>query len=472
MSKYQPIESKTNLSRRTHMIPRVPTVGESRWQVGSSLSLASRFAWLIAGFNLGVGLLFVVVWVILPLFWSGFSVERTHSPESLALAPQRTPTPTITPTDIPSETPIPPTVDTQALTATAESAATIAVEQQITPTLTLTPSITPTVTPIPPTPTPLPPPASYALNGVEFYQQGWNNCGPANLAMGLSFYGWNGTQDDTASVLKPNREDKNVTPQQMVDYVAQYTNLNAVWRMAGDLDMIRLLVSNNFLVIIESGFEPAGEGWFGHYETVIGYDDSRGTITVYDSYLGRENRPSVTRTYGEFDSAWQSFNRNYIVMYPAAREFELRNFLGADWATFENIRKAAEIAQREAAEAPNNGFAWFNLGTSLTALGRYDEAVVAFGRAFELNLPYRMMWYQFAPYEALLQVGRFDEVIDLANSTLRTTPYVEETHYYKGRAFEYQGSYVSAYEEYSTAVEFNPNYLQAQTALRRVETYQ
>lgn len=470
------MDSKTNLSRRTSMIPRMQAVGEGGWQRNESLSLASRFAWLIAGFNIGVGLLFVVVWLILPLIWSGFSVERTDSsPEPQAFAPQRTPTATVTLTSIPSNTPVPPTEDPQILTATAESAATLAVELDITPTVTLTPSITPippTATPIPPTPTPLPPPASYSLNGIDFHQQGWNNCGPANLAMGLSFYGWNGTQDDTASVLKPNREDRNVSPQQMVDYVTQYTNLNAIWRMAGDLDMIRWLVSNNFLVIVESGFEPAGEGWFGHYETVVGYDDTRGTITVYDSYLGRENRPSVTRSYQEFDNDWQSFNRNYIVMYPASREIELRNFLGVDWATFENTRKAAEIAQREAAEAPSNGFAWFNLGTSLTALGRYEEAVAAFGRAFELNLPYRMMWYQFSPYEALLQVGRFDEVIDLANSTLQTTEYVEETYYYKGRAYEYQGNYVAAYDEYSAAVEFNPNYTQAHAALRRVESYQ
>ena len=119
-------------------------------------------------------------------------------------------------------------------------------------------------------------------------------------------------------------------------------------------------------------------------------------------------------------------------MYPAAREVELRNYLGSNWATFENIRTAAEVAQREAAAEPNNAFAWFNLGTSLTALGRYQEAVSAFSRAFELDVPYRMMWYQFSPYEALLQVERYDDVIDLANETLRTTPYVEETHYYKG----------------------------------------
>jgi len=35
---------------------------------------------------------------------------------------------------------------------------------------------------------------------------------------------------------------------------------------------------------------------------------------------------------------------------------------------------ALEIAQRETELDPRNGFAWFNLGTSLVALERYDEA--------------------------------------------------------------------------------------------------
>ena len=42
----------------------------------------------------------------------------------------------------------------------------------------------------------------------------------------------------------------------------------------------------------------------------------------------------------------------------------------------------------------------------------------------------------------------------------------------KGRAYELQGDFASAYEEYAIAVEFNPNYLQAHAAFRRVEAYQ
>jgi len=33
-----------------------------------------------------------------------------------------------------------------------------------------------------------------ALNGIIHHFQTWNNCGPANLAMALSFWGWEGNQ--------------------------------------------------------------------------------------------------------------------------------------------------------------------------------------------------------------------------------------------------------------------------------------
>jgi tetratricopeptide (TPR) repeat protein len=258
----------------------------------------------------------------------------------------------------------------------------------------------------------------------------------------------------------------------MVDYVNQFTNLRAIWRMAGTLDQVRWLVANGFAVIIESGYEPRGEGWFGHYEIVVGYDTTRNTITIYDSYLGRSSQPQTIYSETQFDQQWQSFNRNYIVIYPPNREAELQNFLGADWYERTNRVKAVQVAQAEATQQGDNPFVWFNLGTSLTAIGRYEEAVAAYERAFELGLPYRMLWYQFNPYEAYIQTGRFDDLFTLANNTLKTTQYVEETFYYKGRAYELQGDYTSAAIEYQNAVSFNPNHSQAVIALNRVKSYQ
>lgn len=446
----------------------------------SSGSTAQRIAWLVAGFNVGFVLFLAGLFGLNGLL-PGFQVQRAgqsaggssgnrtviiapNSVQQTAQAFQPSATPT---TEVPASPTASPTLNLKA-TARANAAATDQAQLALTPSATATPR--PSPTPIPPTATPEPPPASYSLEGITFYQQKWNNCGPANLAMGLSYYNWDGTQDDTASWLKPNQEDKNVTPQQMADYVNRFTNLRASWRMAGSIDQIKWLVANEFVVIVESGYTPAGESWYGHFETVAGY--TNGTITVYDSYLGRASRPTITYSESQFDRQWQSFNRNYIVIYPPAREDELRNFLGGDWNERTNRANAVRVAQQEAQEQPNNAYAWFNLGTSLTAIGRYEEAVVAYERAFEIGLPYRMMWYQFSPYEAYLQTGRLDEVLALANNTLRTTRYVEEIFYYRGRVYEVRGDYAAAALEYQNAVSFNPNHSQAQAALNRVQSYQ
>ncbi|MBM3123190.1 MAG: hypothetical protein FJZ97_13550, partial [Chloroflexi bacterium] len=81
----------------------------------------------------------------------------------------------------------------------------------LTPTATLTPASGPTSTPtLTPTPTiePTPIPAIVRLTGVRHEYQKWNNCGPANLSMALSFWGWPGDQRNTAAYLKPNPRDK------------------------------------------------------------------------------------------------------------------------------------------------------------------------------------------------------------------------------------------------------------------------
>jgi hypothetical protein len=452
------------------------TIDQGTWQSDDSERLTGRLAWLIMGFNVGFILPLLFVFLLLPNVLTDFAVRRAEPERSGRIAAATAYiviTQTASPTLPPTFTLQPPTA-TPTFTVTPDYDVTVSAQTRAAlapPSLEpyQPPTQTPTETPIPPTATPLPPPSAYQVNGVKFFRQTWNNCGPANLAMGLSFFNWQGTQEDTASYLKPDREDKNVSPQQMVDYVNHFTNLRAIWRMDGELEQVRWLAANGFVVIIEAGFEPRGEGWFGHYETVVAYDTARDTFTIYDSYLGRSSNPSIVHSSARFDQGWQAFNRNFIVIYPPAREPELQAFLGPDWVEQLNRREAVETAQQEAAEQPKNVFAWFNLGTSLTAIGRYEEAVVAYQEALNIGLPYRMLWYQFGPYEAFLQTGRLDEVLELANNTLKTTEYVEETYYYKGRVYEIQGDYAAARIQYEEAARRNPNYEQAQAALRRVE---
>ncbi len=64
-----------------------------------------------------------------------------------------------------------------------------------------TPTPIPTATAVP-LPTEPPPPTAARINGITHKFQDWNNCGPATMAMALSYYGLGLSQYDTAAVLE------------------------------------------------------------------------------------------------------------------------------------------------------------------------------------------------------------------------------------------------------------------------------
>ncbi|MBN1400086.1 MAG: tetratricopeptide repeat protein, partial [Anaerolineae bacterium] len=117
---------------------------------------------------------------------------------------------------------------------------------------------------------------------------------------------------------------------------------------------------------------------------------------------------------------------------------------------------------------PENGFAWFTLGTNLLHNGRPEEAAAAYDRARLIGLPYRMMWYQFGAFQAYYQVGRYDEVIALADATIRVTSDVEELHYWRALALEAKGDVAGARDALRMALDKKANYAAARVALARL----
>jgi hypothetical protein len=312
-------------------------------------------------------------------------------------------------------------------------------------------------------------PSAYQLSGIQHIYQDWNNCGPATLTMGLSYFtDTELTQYPAATYLKPNYEDKNVSPWQMVNYVNdEYQgDVYAMLRNGGTVDLLKTLIANNFPVLVEAGFDPPNDdqGWMGHYLLVSGYDDTQGLFYTQDSFEG----PDYTYAYDYFDEYWRHFNRVYIPLYPLEREAELLALLGTDADEATNWSNALETARQEAIANPDDPFAWFNMGTSFAGMGMYEEAAVAFdqSRAVGGGLPWRMMWYQFGPFEAYLQVGRYQDVIDLAQANLNDGggQYVEETYYYAGLARAAMGERDRAILNLDGAISFNPNFTPAREA--------
>ncbi len=314
-------------------------------------------------------------------------------------------------------------------------------------------------------------PTYYQLAGMRYEAQWWNNCGPATLTSALSYFGYSNDQGRAADWLKPNREDKNVSPWQMVEFVNSQVGelpIYALRRYGGDLTLLKTLIAHDFPVIIEAGYDPEPDrlGWMGHYLFARGYDDSVQVLITNDSYIGE----STNYSYDHIQTFWQHFNYTYIVLYESAREPELLELLGTNADERQNAINALEIARVEAVEDNTDKFAWFNMGTNFVALGMYNEAAVAYDQAFSLGLPWRMLWYQFGPLEAYNATGQFDKTIELAQRNLNDGGghYVEETFYYAGVAREGLGETDRALDNYRGALTFNPNFTPAQEALKRL----
>ncbi len=352
-----------------------------------------------------------------------------------------------------------PTVTMEAVVSTKEVVSVDA-------TAVISSSITPTPSP---SPTPIPiPPAHRLANPVPHKFQTWNNCGPATLAMALSSFGTNWTQEQTAVVLKPNVEDRNVTPKEMVAFVNDRTDLHAIARVNGDMDKIRRLIAADIPVILEIGIEPPGDfswmGWYGHYLLIVAYDDVQEQFWVYDSWFGTSEEPFENATddgraltYAELEQQWPHFNRNYIVVYDDNRAETAVAVIGTDLDDEAMWTRALQTVQTDTQSAPDNAFYWFNLGTIYNALHQYDNAALAYDQARAIGLPWRMLWYQFGVYEAYYKNGRYEDVILLADTTLKDRPYFEESFYYRGIARAAMGDEAEARRDLENALEFNPN---------------
>lgn len=341
-----------------------------------------------------------------------------------------------------------------------------------------TPTVAPTATPtVTPTPTPIP--DHVQLEGISRIQQSFNNCGPANLTQVLNWYGDETTQTEAAAYLKPNPEDRNVSPWQLSDYVNDFSELRSTVHSGGDIELVKRLVAAGFPVVIEKGYEPntdGASGWFGHYLTVFGYDDREGVLYSMDTYLKVDPVNGRADPYEEIEYYWQHFNYTFYVVYEPEQEQEVLELIGPELLDPLMMWENTVVrAQEDIEQDPENAFAWFNLGTSLTRIGEitgeaefYQNGAAAFDQARTIGLPPRMLWYEFRPYLAYMKVGRYDDMLEIADAVFATQGglNVEETYLYQGHALLFQGDVGGAANAYEKALQLNENFYPAEIALQ------
>jgi len=438
--------------------PQTRYLGRRRKVVRGAFALGAAVCFLLAG---GLVTTLFMARLIPPRYVARFVPAPLQS--YFQLAPVELPTPVAMPHAVVALlTPIP---------VATNSPETRAPQPTVTVRLTATSMPHPTVTL---TPVPFPNPTIAArstpaalssaivlLTGFRQTFQTWNNCGPANLTMELSYYGWKGTQAQAAASLKPDPEDRNVNPDEVAAF-ARSQGFQAVVRVNGSLDLLKALLRAGFPTIVEKGFEPEEKlGWMGHYEVVVGWSDTTREFVVMDSYLG----PNLSVPFDEMDKYWRQFNWTYVVVYRPDQAEALAKVIGAEMDDATMYRNALARAQAELTSNPNDAFGWFNLGTNYSALGMPSESVKAYDEARRLGLPWRMTWYQFGWFEAYLAADRTDDVMALADATLKSNPYSEEMYFYKGLVLQKRGDANAAKEQFELALKHNPNFVRARQAL-------
>ncbi len=353
---------------------------------------------------------------------------------------------------------------------------------------TMTPEPThPAQTPTP-TATLLPIPMAYTIEMDTYFSQHnrWNYCGPANLAMVLSYWGWEGTHDDVARVVRTYNKDKNIMPYELQDYTTEEAGLKLLIRVGGDLETIKHIIAAGFPVIIEKGptFRDINYNvtWMGHYQVLSGYNDAEGYFIAQDSYI----EPDYIQPYKTLLSEWRSFNYLYMVVYPENKENDVLNLLGSNRDINQNYLNALDKAQEEIYETSgvDQFFAMFNYGTNLVQLRDYSGAAKAYDQAFAMydalpndsTIPYRILWYETGPFLAYYYTGRYSDVVEKATKNSiemvrDDEPALEESFYWRGMAEIAMGKKDEGVDDFYTCLNYHQDFQPCLDALHSLGIY-
>jgi tetratricopeptide (TPR) repeat protein len=270
-------------------------------------------------------------------------------------------------------------------------------------------------------------------------------------------------------------------PYELADFVSSETELAALVRVGGNQELIKSLLAAGYPVIIEKGFEgPGFDGWMGHYQLLVGYDEATEQYNAFDTYEGDfsegKTLPVSFQTVEEF---WRHFNHTFLVIFPPEDEALILELLGPYADETESYRIAAQKASDEIFRlaARDQMFAWFNRGTNLMRLqdyggaaNAYDEAFSAYANLDPSTRPWRLMWYQTGPYWAYFYTGRYWDVVNLATQTLdnMSEPVLEESYYWRGLSREALGDVAGAIEDIRASVNFHPGWEPGLAQLERL----
>jgi tetratricopeptide (TPR) repeat protein len=291
------------------------------------------------------------------------------------------------------------------------------------------------------------------LGPVTFDWQKLNNCGPTTTSVMLSYFGISKGQLTIAGAMKPNSNDKNVSPPEVAAYVRSQ-GLGAFVGINGNIGLLEQLMTAGFPVMVEQWMSY--DGGVGHYRAVRGFDRNQQLILQEDTFLG----PDIWRSYGEFNADWAAFGNTYIVFYQPNRESEVAAIIGGDWGRGAMWQRAYDTFN-----AGGGAYSQYWAGEALHQLGNDAAAVDYYQAAIASGLPSRFFWYNFGYMQALNDLGRHQQVLDFTAPILQAMQLSEDIRYQRALAYNALGQPDEARRELNLALSDHPGFAPAQALL-------
>lgn len=334
------------------------------------------------------------------------------------------------------------------------------------------PPLTPTPT-VAPTPTPAPvvfinqPTGNKVLPTQKFVYQTFNNCGPANLSMLLSFYGVEVSQQEIADEIRPFQhprgvvDDKSTTLDELGVFAQKY-NLVPFKRANGDLEKLKVFLENDIPILTVTWLNA--QGGFGHYRIIKGYDDKRQVIIEDDSIYGLNK----TLSYNEFLKLWQVFNYQYLVLVPQEKEELVKAILKDEQDIKVSYVNALLKAEEQIKQNPGDIFAYFNQSTNFYHLEEYEKSIQVFEKV-QSKLPQKMLWYQIEPILSYKQLKNYQKVLSLTEGVFKSGNLAaSELYLARGEVYLEQGERDLAKKELEKALLYNKNSQPVKQALEKL----
>ncbi len=307
-------------------------------------------------------------------------------------------------------------------------------------------------------------PAQKTLSNNYHVIQTFNNCGPAALSMALSYYSVNISQQELGAQLRPyqnpvgDNDDKSTTLEEMAKK-AEELGFTAYHRPNGSFEVLSALVANDMPVITRTWLKPDDD--IGHYRVVKGYDTVAQTLLQDDSLQGA----NLTYSMEEFNSMWDKFGYEYLVLIPTEKQQIAKQILGEDVDAKKAWAKSLNYWQSIVAENPLDTKAIFSLSIAYYMNGMYEESIKEFEKV-ENALPSRALWYQIEPILAYKQLGRNDRVFEITDRILNNhNRAFSELYILRGEIYKEQGNIDLARAEFEKAVFYNSQLQSAKDAL-------